>query len=182
MSLTLDPFSTLARLALLSFMEDGVKIGIRQHAIVVFKDTFMDRALRTFFSFRNTGCSRESLYTLRYPLLLARRWYDVPLLFDLACDGLLKLQRTYQLSSGNVVDTITFAIHTLASPTSDEEPLTSTEHALRRCWKTAEIKALLNWFELLKNPDLQKEHVFIMTSIDDYLKGKEHEVRLILTL
>lgn len=180
MSVALDPFSTVVRLALLSFMEDGVKIAIVRHSIVYSKDTLVDRAMRTFLSWTNPGYSREALYTLRHPLELARRWYDVPFLFELAADGLHKLQRNYKLSSGNVVDTITFAIYTLQTPTTDTEPLTSTERWLRYNWQRDEINALIKWFELLKTPTGQTDRAFIISSIDNYIKGKERDIQLTL--
>jgi hypothetical protein len=181
MTLSLDPFSTVARLALLSFMEDGVKIGIVRHTIVYSKDTIIDRALRTLLSLTNSGYSREALYNLRHPLELARRWYDVPFLFELAIDGLHKLQRNYKLVSGNVVDTITFAIYTLQTPSSDTEPMTPTERWLRYNWQKDEINALITWFELLKTPTAQTDQTFIISSIDNYLKGKERDIQLTLT-
>ena len=180
--LALDPFSLVVRLALLPFMEDGVKIGIVDNAVVYFQPNYWDIFWRTIRSLRNPGCTKHSLHKLHTPIERAIDWYhdDVPEVFALARRGLDRLAKTYgnDPNSGNVLATINAVIRMLDDPSTVAEIDTTSRPALerlRKMWDREELESISKDFDLLKSGKL-----YIIESINSKIKGKEPDILLIL--
>lgn len=192
MSFVLDPFSTLVQLALLSFKDNGVKIGIVNNTIVFFENTKFDIAYRSirYYIFWQPEYSRDCLFNLQDPIERAVEYYDLPLLFDLAYRGLEKLKNNYRDSkSGNARSTIESTMKCLrrtrpsSSPVqgSGNEPRHASEPAapLRTFWRPAEIDVVMLLFRLLvDHPD----ETYRIQLITNCLKGRETELLPLLQL
>lgn len=178
----LDPLSTVVRLAELSRLEPGVKIGIVRNSIVIHRPTLVDRLIRTGSSFFTQGCTKHALFHLRLPLERAVAWHhrQVPRLFAMALEGLAVLQASYAAdpADGNVTSTIRLAIKTLEEPDKVVPENLEGRPALQRlraAWTDGEIAALRQLVPLVATSDGQKqEHV--IRSIEALLQSKEPEL------
>ncbi len=178
----LDPFSTLVRLALLNFMNDGVKIGIGNNSIHFFEDTWLDWARRTMLSLSTSGYSRETLHKLRVPMQRALFWYGeaCPDLFELAVNGLAKLKTNYRDTTcstcGNVLETINFTMQIIKSKTLlADMTMTPVLDELKACWSAKDVEAVQALFVFLKSDDGRGRAVFIKC-IQDYILHKEQAI------
>lgn len=117
----LDPLSTLCKLALLSFYENGSKISISTNIIEIHKNNIGQWALR-----RYTGASKDQIFLLHNPIIKAIEWYilnkkseeltsSVKNIIYFAINGLEKLKKTYKDkdTDGNVILAIQFLINNL---------------------------------------------------------------------
>lgn len=177
---TLDPFSTIVKLALLPYMDNGVKIGICHNSVVFFQPTAIDLARRWFQSWTNIGCTRNCLFHLRTPIERAVLWYKqlTPDLFSTASDGLGKLKTTYE--SGNALDTLTFAIQQIQCPQIIQKEDIYQNPMLKKLmesWTPEEVHAITEWFRLLKLNPHQK---YIIRCIDEFIAGKEQQLHAII--
>jgi len=183
----LDPLSTVIRLALLSGFKPGVKIGIVNNTIVIHRPTLIDRMLRTGASFFTQGCTKHALFHLRLPLERAVAWYhhEVPLLFDMALEGLRVLAESYASdpADGNVTSTIQLVIKILeecdavAPEPIDDKPALQR---LRDAWSTHEIAALRLLVPLLLDGDTSMPRESVINSVEELLRGKEAELFAII--
>lgn len=127
MSFALDPFSTLVQLALLSFKDNGVKIGIVNNSIVFFENNWFDWSFRTARNFLYSGYSRECFFNFEEPIERAVEYYDLPLLFELAYRGLDKLKGNYRdFKSGNARKAIEATMKCLLRRTRGGSPVHHT--------------------------------------------------------
>jgi hypothetical protein len=184
----LDPFSTLVRLALLNFMNDGVKIGIGNNSIHYFEDTWMDWARRTVLSISSSGYSRETMYKLRIPMQRAVMWFGdaCPELFALAIDGLIKLKTNYRDTAcstcGNVIETINFTIQNIKTKSVIPDfEMTPVLQDLKNCWSTKDIDAVKLLFSFLKSDTGNSQAVFIKC-IQDFIFQKEQTLVTLLRM
>lgn len=199
-SFGLDPLSTVARLALIPFMPDGVKVGIRNNDLVFFPPTAFGILRRTFESYVNPGCSRQCIYLLRAPVRRAVEWYGLDALGDmavLAYEGLARLRRTYREEGrGNTADTLELIMQFLRpvdgrTADSNAAPAASASGAagaedishqralkqLRAAWQPEEIDVLTRLFGLLRtSPDQPRSVACVETMLD----GKAPELHAII--
>lgn len=183
---TLDPFSTLVNLALLSLMPDGVKIGIQNNAIVYYTPSLLDTVVRTVQSWANKGCTRESLHHLWFPVRRAMDWYDAPLLTQAAKVGMDKLIDTYTNDrGGNVVHALQRARGLLDRDPAVTDSMGQAEDLATRprlqelchAWSEEERKAVSQLFALARAQPTQAHY---RTSVMEILRGKAPELYRII--
>lgn len=198
----LDPLSTLCKLAVLAFYEDGVKISITDHVLYLQKPTSYQFLTRMYY-FDN----RENISFLFGSIKCVIDWYllnskknqecilfdnnDIKFIIEFACIGLQKLQCTYQ--SGNVIYTLQYFINCLkkgldSTITNNEYPSMNDENInlistskLKRLWDPEKIKRISSVLQLCatensKNIDLKKKIIRgYLKSIISILKTTDEE-------
>lgn len=92
----LDPFTTICRLAVLSYLPKGTKIGIvsRRHEVIFFQPDYQG-AWRLLY-----GDKQTDLHNLNHPIQKATQWYgreneQINYIFKLAHKGLQMLKENY---------------------------------------------------------------------------------------
>lgn len=172
----LDPISTIVCLALLPYMDAGVKIGIVNNRIMFFQPTMWGRLHRSIYSWINPGCSKHSLYHLRLPIEQAIFWHGhkYEKMFEMAKAGLKTLKTAYQVhpTLGNVIETINSLLNIFDEDVSYEE--TEKDVRIRESWTEEELTAIYEWLCLLQKERKQ----YIVNSIYNHLCGKEKELSL----
>jgi hypothetical protein len=122
----LEPLSTILKLALISFEEEGTKIAISNNSVVIQRPTILQGTIRYI-----NGNNREEIHYLLKPIIRCIELYsantdpNVRYIYDLAIDGLEKLKRSYGSMSSNVCYTIDLYITVLRG--SHDIKLTDTE-------------------------------------------------------
>lgn len=178
----LDPFSSVARIALLPYMPPGVKIGIVDNAIRFFHPTLCDTVRRTIASLLTAGCSKHALFNLEVPFRRAAAWYaeQAPDVLAMARDGLDVLSTNYV--DGNVAATIRAVRRWLDDLDDGDDGDTdfAAKPAMRRlmeAWSPEELRMINGQAKLLReNPDRE----YLVKCIDDFIVGKEPEIGAIL--
>jgi hypothetical protein len=169
----LDPFSTVARLGLLCFMDPQTKIGICENSLMFFDPSLISWMWRNYWNLVKQGCSRHDLFHLRLPLTRAVAWYKdtAPEVLDYAQRGLEQLSELYVVH-GNVRETINSMVRLLSERDGVEAEDMSNKPNLRRlheAWTLQEIEAVAHLFTLLK----QEHSHYIVSAIHRFIEGKE---------
>lgn len=177
---SLDPFSTIARLALLPFMEQGVKIGICDNKIEFFDLSITAWVRRNYMDFFRRGCSKHDIFHLRVPVARAIQWYRdaAPGILALAADGLEKLAANYT-QHGNVTVTVQSMVRLLRG--QEEAPAEDASNKpllleLRAEWSPEEIETMSGLFSLLRS----KQSPHTVSCIITFLSGKEPNLLTII--
>lgn len=103
----LEPLSTVLKLALISYEEEGTKIGICGNSIYIQRPNLLQGTIRYM-----NGNNREEIHYLLRPIIRCVDLYpakddaNIQYIYDLAVEGLKKLQRSYGNISSNVCYTI----------------------------------------------------------------------------
>ena len=97
----LDPFTTTVRLAILSQLPSGTKIGIYENKIIYYTPDSMQGFYRLV-----KGDKRSDLHNLLLPIKKSVEWYKtdemkMQYIFDLAHKGLVKLKDNYHTNTSN---------------------------------------------------------------------------------
>lgn len=174
----LDPFSTLVRIALLSYLPEGTKIGILNNSILYTPPTLIGKLLRTGMHYIGPGCSRDMMHTLRHPIEHAVCWYpEAKELFEKAKDGLRMLRDTYS-DSGNVKDALSLTIAVFDHPKTHIPETSETLIELRKSWSKNEISIIVFMFrQLAEKPN----HEYLIDCIVRFVEGKQVFLRQIIT-
>lgn len=175
---SLDPFSSVVKLGLLSFMEDTTKIGICANSIVFFDPTLLSWIRRNYWSMLRQGCSRHELFHLRVPLTRAIAWYrdKAPTVFECAVGGLKQLSELY-MAHGNVKETLNAMITLLEHRNAVEaEDLANKPNLqrLRDAWSDSEVEAVSHLFLLLKKEN--PTSTYIVGTVEQFIQGKEPDL------
>ena len=98
-NMVLDPLTTVIRLAILSFKDEGSKISINNNKISYCEPNLWQGTLRLAF-----GDNREDLHNLYNPIIRATEWYsckdkNMKTLFKLSVKGIEVLRDTYSKNS-----------------------------------------------------------------------------------
>lgn len=174
---TLDPFSTLVRIALLPYLPNGTKVAIMNNSILYTPPTLFGKMLRTGMHYIGPGCSRDMMHTLRHPIEHAVCWYpDAKELFDRAKDGLERLKRTYS-DSGNVKDALTLTIAVFDHPKSHIPETSETLSELRKSWSKNEIDIVVLLFRQLAETPSEE---YLVDCIIKFVEGKQVSLRQII--
>jgi len=170
---SLDPFSTIARLALLPFMAQGVKIGICDNKIEFFDLGIAAWMRRNYMDFFRKGCSKHDIFHLRVPIARAIHWYrdSAPGILTLAAEGLERLAANYT-QYGNVTVTVESMVRLLRG--HEEAPVEdiSNKPLLRELqaeWSPQEIETMSGLFSLLRS----KQSPHTVACVITFLSGKE---------
>jgi hypothetical protein len=172
-SFALDPFSTVARIALLPYMDQGVKIGIYKNTIVFHQPTVADWLRRSALSWFTQGCTKHGLFHLRVPMERATLWYaeKVPSVFEMTREGLDRLESNYG-GSGNVCETIASISRSIQHTNQIVPEDMSNKPSLQRLktsWSDQELEAICKLFTLLR----KEKSAFIVECIEEFIRGKE---------
>ena len=94
-TLILDPFTCMARLAMLSFKDKGTKISVGDNRISFYEADLFQGAIRWSY-----GDTRNDLHNLNNPIKKALEWYDInckeiEYIFERAINGLEILKLAY---------------------------------------------------------------------------------------
>jgi hypothetical protein len=117
----LEPISTLIKLAIISFKNDGTKIAISDHSIYVQSPSPFQGTKRWLY-----GNSREELHQLLKPLYRCTQLLNpetdtnAKVIYNLAISGLKKLKKSYGGSSSTINHTIDLYISVLQSNLLDK--------------------------------------------------------------
>lgn len=92
----LDPMSTIIRLAILSYKEEGTKLSIHDNSLYFQAPNYFQAPLRWGYS-----DDREDLHNLHNPIAKSLDWYDLKLeyvakIFELAKQGLESIKDCYK--------------------------------------------------------------------------------------
>jgi hypothetical protein len=110
----LEPLSTLFKLALVSFKDDGTKIAISNHRIYIQTPSILQGTIRSVY-----GNTREEIHYLLQPILQCVKLYpphnnsELTYLYKLAIKGLRQLKKSYDNDSSTVCYTIDLYISIL---------------------------------------------------------------------
>lgn len=110
----LEPLSTLFKLALVSFKEDGTKVAISNHRIYIQTPSILQGTIRSVY-----GNTREEIHYLLQPILQCVKLYppqnhtELTYLYKLAIKGLRQLKKSYDNDSSTVCYTIDLYISIL---------------------------------------------------------------------
>tara|TARA_B100000927_G_scaffold282217_1_gene268610 strand:+ start:109 stop:765 length:657 start_codon:yes stop_codon:yes gene_type:complete len=110
----LEPFSTLLKLAIISFKENGVKIAVHNNRIFMQEPGMLQGTIRYAW-----GNNREEIHFLLKPLMRCIELYppnesdELQLIYNNAIDGLKKLKKSYNNDACTVCYTIDLYINIL---------------------------------------------------------------------
>ena len=145
----LEPLSTVLKLALISFEEEGIKIAVSNNSVFIQKPTLLQGTIRSVY-----GNNREEIHYLLKPIIRCVEMYssydnrNIRYLYDLAIDGLKKLKRSYGNQSSNVCYTIDLYITILKGKKIDEERLSDNDISLfKDLWIDSDIVLVSNLFQ-----------------------------------
>jgi hypothetical protein len=103
----LEPLSTILKLGLISYEEEGTKIAIVGNSLMIQKPTLLQGTIRYM-----NGNNREEIHYLLKPIIRCTELYpakqdmNMKYIYSLAIEGLEKLKRSYGSMSSNVCYTI----------------------------------------------------------------------------
>lgn len=185
---TLDPFTVLCKLAILSFKPDGTKLGF-SHNTIYFCEKSLLQGIHRLYS----GNKREDINEITIPIYWACKWYmcnDTYILkiFEYARDGLDHIFKLYaddvilqKCIQFNILILNTFlkrdsnlspSIDSLISSTINNLDVTKYEKTYKSHWSKFDVELVADLFYYLsnkKNLVLQK----CLDCVDLFLKTKE---------
>jgi hypothetical protein len=145
----LEPLSTVLKLSLISFEEEGIKIAVSNNSVYIQKPTLLQGTIRSVY-----GNNREEIHYLLKPIIRCVEMYpsdnnrNIRYLYDLAIDGLKKLKRSYGNQSSNVCYTIDLYITILKGKKIEEERITDNDISLfKDLWTDSDIVLVSNLFQ-----------------------------------
>ncbi len=188
----LDPMTTIFKLCLLNFKDDGTKISIESNHIV-FQEPGILQGIARFVN----GDQREDLHKLNNPIKKSLEWYsneknetpNYSFIFKIACKGMEKLQKQYDV--GTVKVSLDHYINMIEDVLKthkiiDEENIISEENALysefKQIWCFKEIQILCDIMKIIDEFDvLDEQRKYYIKSIESILKGKDIMITNIIT-
>ena len=188
----LDPLTTVIKIALLYFYDNGTKISIKENSIKLQKFDGFQGIIRWIY-----GDSRDKLYNLKEPIQNCLMWFpfskyqDLKLIYSYAIKGLEKLKRSYTIDSGNItIHLIEYYIKIINDNLNKkeinlnmnlEESIVLNDNlqkSIKEIWTLKDIKLINDFFEILINRENEKkdyENIFL--SILEFLKEKDIKVK-----
>ena len=184
----LDPLTTIIKIALLYFYEDGVKLRIFNNSINIQKGDHFQGIIRWSY-----GDSRDNLYNLKEPIKNSLTWFpykryeNLKIIYTYAIKGLEKLKNSYSKSSKNItMHLIEYYIKIIKDHLDDNDSISNDiniegsiilndnlQKNIKKIWTKDDISLIDNFFEILikryKNKD-ENENVFL--SLLQFLKEK----------
>jgi len=189
----LDPLTTVIKIALLSFSENGSKLSIYNNSIKIQKANGLQGLLRW-----SHGDSRNKLYNLKEPIKNCLIWFpyskykNLKIIYTYAIHGLEKLKNSYSLSNTNITShLIEYYIKILKDNLKElkinneikniEQSiiLNDTLHKnIKKIWTKTDIKLIENFFEILiKKYDNNKDIEDIFLSLLQFLNEKDTKIK-----
>lgn len=193
----LDPFSSIVRIAILSFMERGTKISISNNRIYFQSPSLIQGALRW-----GHGDTRADLHNLCNPIEKGLEWYKnnihVMNILEYTIEGIRLLKEQYGGSSSNLVahslNYYIFIIENklqrmtdddLAKSISNIRILGNTEirniDALKSAWDINEMEVIYKLINMANiNRKENKEYMYLIETINMLLLGKDKNLEKII--
>ena len=188
----LEPFSTLLKLAIISYKEDGTKLAIYKNKLYIQEPGITQGTARYVY-----GNSREEIHYLLKPIMRCINLYPIdkhPELKQIYCqaiDGLKKLKESYNNESSTVCFTIDLYIQILnqaveensvhvdsfeKSQNLDDLSLSTNtkvnlEKIFEGIWTQNDINLVSNMFITVNTADLCKSSY--LKGIENIIKAKE---------
>lgn len=132
----LEPLTSLFKLALVAFKENGTKVAISNHRIYIQTPSFLQGTIRSVY-----GNTREEVHHLLQPIFQCVKLYppsqnqELSYLYKLAIKGLRNLKKSYDNDSSTVCYTIDLYIsildRTLLSKSIYIDSYTTSASAIR---------------------------------------------------
>lgn len=194
----LEPLTSLIRLCMIFYENDGVKIGINYNRISIYRNNFFQGSLRKIYSE-----SRENLHNLHNPILKAKEWYNIECkeinyIFDYAIKGIKKLKESYQSQSiishslTSYSDILQKELNMFDEQFNDNKYLKDIDFSLDDLQKGSLYRSLINiWdfrsiqtiYNLLK--DLEENKIesnkwIHLKTLDNLISFKENQVYQII--
>ena len=184
----IDPFSTIIKLAILSFKPDYSKLSIHHNQIYIQEPHIYQFAVRYLY-----GDCKDNINVLLDPIILACEHYlnpsyelyeDVKIVFLIALKGLLKLQETYgeQTVIGNCIRYYSLIINSFLNEEDVKKNFKiDKDHtiysdmiidSLYENWTIENVKIIISLFDNLeKNMD-----VSILRVIETYMESMDSTI------
>ena len=191
-NMVLDPLTSVIRLAIFSFKDDGSKISISNNKISYCEPNVWQGTLRLAF-----GDNREDLHNLYNPIIRATEWYScedesIKTLFELSIKGIEVLRKTYSKNSTIYhtlklyLDIIQYKIDTnkfkCNNKNEEETDVSKIYSLLKNLWSKRELSIISNLLVELKEKKkkTKEEIIAIFNALDLILSVKENKVRNII--
>ena len=205
-TMILDPLTTLIKLAIVSFKNDGVKIAISSNSISIQSPNYIQGPLRWAY-----GNKREELHYLLKPIQRSIELYDpetnkdLVTIYNLAVDGLRKLRKSYNEGSSTINHTLDLYITLLekkleGSPiilesyektkdvSSDLGLSTASKINFQRIfkdiWEIDEINLVSKMLEKAKENEVERKNY--IGAIDNILQAKgkimENKIKILVNI
>jgi hypothetical protein len=171
----LEPLSTVLKLSLISFEEEGIKIAVSNNSVFIQKPTLLQGTIRSVY-----GNNREEIHYLLKPIIRCVEMYpsnnnlNIRYIYDLAIDGLKKLKRSYGNQSSNVCYTIDLYITILKGKKIEDDRLGDNDITLfKELWDDTDIVLVSNLF---KSNYLQSIYNIIHTKEESFSQRLETSI------
>lgn len=176
----LEPITTIIKLGILNFKEDGTKISVGSNTLNFNEPTFVQGVVRYI-----TNSKREDIHYLNTPIQNAVSMYtndneNIKYLFNLARLGMNKLKNNYSLeqSSNTTTHSLELYISYIDSFIEGKEIKKNINksgiyHQFCNLWSEEEIDIIKNIFKQCHSKQDYKSHY--IESIESILKVKEIE-------
>lgn len=181
----LEPITTLIKLGLLNYYEDGAKMSISNNKITIQENNY----LQTFYRI-SKGDSREnitSLYnSIALSLLLARENCDIKEIIKRSVSGLNKLKLVYNHINNNSIiycidQYISLLNNFIENDIIDDNIENSYDinyiNKTKNIWSITDIKLINNYFKILDDCNNKNK---VIDSIELYLDNKYNDFENIL--
>jgi hypothetical protein len=175
----LEPITTIIKLGILNFKEDGTKLSVSSNTLNFNEPTFVQGVVRYI-----TNSKREDIHYLNTPILNASLMYDISnetikYLFILAKGGLNKLKEYY--SSEQISNTTTHSLELyisyinsfLEGKTTEGNNKTGIYRHFNDLWTGDELNIIKEIFKQCHDKLDHKQ--YYIESIESILKVKEFE-------
>jgi hypothetical protein len=193
----LDPYTTLVRLAILSQLPPGTKIGIYKNQIVYYQPDSMQGIYRAF-----RGDKRGDLHNLYLPIKKCVEWYKnedegekVHIVFDFAHKGLVMLKDNYHSNNTNsdnstylslgifdgiltgrqqeIYDSITPARAELIKKEMESSPDNLIHKELKRMWTDHDKNIVYDLLTKISSEDDLQNKYRLIEVITNFLETKD---------
>lgn len=182
----LDPLSTMIRLSLLAFYQEGTKITIGNNTILYQSPGVLQGATRWSW-----GSKRSELHLLFKPLIRALKRYskkqnEIVKIFKFAVEGIKKLKMAYPRDNNVTIYSLNFYIHTIEKGHEDGELLDILEieddlNVFESLWPKKDILLISLLLDKLKENKRDKTASYhYLRSISHVLDAKDEVVRSII--
>ncbi len=195
----LEPLTSLIRLCMIFYENDGVKIGINYNRISIYRNYFFQGSLRKFYSE-----SREDLHNLHNPILKAKEWYNIDCkeinyIFEFAIKGLKKLKESYQSQSiishslSSYSDILQKELNTFNDQFNNDEKFLkeidlslddsqkgSLYKSLINIWDYRSIQTIYNLLKDLEENKIESNKWVHLKTLDNLISSRENQVYQII--
>jgi len=190
----LEPFSTIIKLAICSFSEEGTKLAVYNNKLFIQPPNLLQGTVRMAY-----GNNREEVHHLLRPIMMAIDLYppekndELKSIYHLAMKGLKLIKKSYNNGSSTVNYTLDLYISIIDRKLLDKsiyidsfdgmkDDKETTElfvhytNIFKDLWDESDISLIFNMFKsITKSKDIAISENYIV-SIESLIKAKEHQI------